>query len=270
MSADNGPGRREGAEVSFQGLWPDREELTLIEAGGGLRLADIAPKERPYLVLNMVTTLDGKVVVDGDAQGIGNEADQALLAQLRTQADVVMLGAETARVERIERVVADPALREQRRREGLAPEPLLCLVSRSLRLPSDLPALQAAGQRVLIVTASEEQLGEMPAEVEYLRVPPGRTELAPVFEELRTRRGIRSVLCEGGPTLNSSLFSEGLVDELFLTVSNKLVGGADALTIVAGVALAHPTELELVRVLESGGQLFLRLRVVPQPLGAIS
>jgi riboflavin biosynthesis pyrimidine reductase len=115
---------------------------------------------------------------------------------------------------------------------------------------------------VLIVTASDEELGRVPAEVEYLRVPAGETELAPVLEELRITRGIRSVLCEGGPTLNSSLFSEGLVDELFLTVSNKLSGGADALTIVAGVPLAHPTELELVRVLESGGQLFLRLRVV--------
>jgi riboflavin biosynthesis pyrimidine reductase len=69
------------------------------------------------------------------------------------------------------------------------------------------------------------------------------------------------VLCEGGPTLNSSLFSEGLVDELFLTVSNKLVGGADALSIVAGLPLPDPAELELRRVLESDGQLFLRLRV---------
>ena len=107
--------------MSFQGLWPDREELTLIEAGGGLRLADLAPKERPYLVLNMVATLDGKVVLDGDAHGIGNEADQALLAQLRTQADGVMIGAETARVERVERVVADPPLQEQRPLEELQP-----------------------------------------------------------------------------------------------------------------------------------------------------
>ncbi|MGH2824608.1 MAG: RibD family protein, partial [Thermoleophilaceae bacterium] len=75
-----------------------------------------------------------------------------------------------------------------------------------------------------------------------------------------------SVLCEGGPTLNSHLLAAGLVDELFLTLNPKLAGGAAALTIVAGRELVEPAELRLMTVAEGGGDLFTRWRVVQKPL----
>ena len=74
-------------------------------------------------------------------------------------------------------------------------------------------------------------------------------------------RGVRSVLCEGGPTLNSHLFAAGLVDELFLTMNPKVAGGAAALTIVAGRELVEPVELDLASVAEAEGELFTRWRV---------
>ena len=69
------------------------------------------------------------------------------------------------------------------------------------------------------------------------------------------------MLCEGGPTLNAQLLLEGLVDELFLSLSPKLVGGADALTIVAGDPLPEAVDLDLVWSLESEGYLVNRYRV---------
>ena len=72
---------------------------------------------------------------------------------------------------------------------------------------------------------------------------------------------MRSVLCEGGPTLNSFLLAAGLVDELFLTLNPKLLGGAAALTIVAGRSSWSPPTLELVSLAEGGGELFTRWRV---------
>ena len=78
---------------------------------------------------------------------------------------------------------------------------------------------------------------------------------------LRERYRVRSILCEGGPTLNSHLLAAGLVDELFLTLHPKLVGGAAALTIVAGRALVEPAELELVSVATGDGDLFTRWRI---------
>jgi len=240
--------------------------LTPDEAASGLRLGDLAPSDRPYLVLNMVATLDGKASLGGRTAGIGGRADRELFHQLRTQADAVMAGAGTVRTERYGRMVRDPARREKRRREGLAPDPLACVVSGSLAGLDDLPLLAAAEQPVALVTGAEGEIGPTQASVRYVRTPRdragGTVDLASALRTLRTEHGIRSVLCEGGPTLNSELLRAGLVDELFLSVAPMLVGGAAALTIVAGAAaLPEPAELELVWVLEHEGELYLRLRV---------
>ena len=72
---------------------------------------------------------------------------------------------------------------------------------------------------------------------------------------------MRSVLCEGGPTLNASLLPYGLVDELFLSLAPALAGGADALTIVAGAPLPELVPLVLVWALEEGSELYLRYRL---------
>ena len=80
------------------------------------------------------------------------------------------------------------------------------------------------------------------------------------LRELRAD-GIRSLLCEGGPTLNSTLFEAGLVDELFLTVAPTIAGAGEALTIVEGPPLPAPVGVELLTVHEADGHLFLRYRV---------
>ena len=82
-----------------------------------------------------------------------------------------------------------------------------------------------------------------------------------VAESLRRHHGVRSVLCEGGPTVLGALLEEDLVDELFLSLAPRLAGGGDAPTIVEGVSLAELVELEPVWVLESEGELFLRYRI---------
>ena len=149
-------------------------------------------------------------------------------------------------------------LREKRVAEGLAPDPLAVIVSGRLDLPADLPILNDPEQRVLIATGSDASLPETAAQVEYARTG---DDLPRLMAYLREDRDIRSVLCEGGPTLNSHLLAAGLLDELVLTLSPKLTGGAAALTIVAGRDLVEPVELELVSVADGDGDLFTRWRV---------
>ena len=86
-------------------------------------------------------------------------------------------------------------------------------------------------------------------------------DLPLLMARLRSDHGARSVLCEGGPTLNSFLFAAGLVDELFLTLHPTVLAGAAALTIVAGRELVEPAELELISLAEGGGDLFTRWKV---------
>jgi riboflavin-specific deaminase-like protein len=213
----------------------------------------------------MVASLDGKATLGGRTAGLGGRADRELFHGLRTQVDAVMAGAGTVRTERYGRLVRDPALRERRRREGLAEDPLACVVSGSLEGLDDLPLLTSPEQRVVVITGAE---GEEVAEgrAEHLRAPapegaPGRVDLAAALARLRSDLGVRSLLCEGGPHLNAELLRAGLVDELFLSLAPKLVGGADALTIVAGGALPGPLALAPVWLLEHEGEMFLRLRV---------
>jgi len=239
-------------------LYPDRGSTTPEELASGLRLGDHAPRERPYLVLNMVSTLDGKATIDWRTKGMSNELDRALFHHLRTQADAVMVGAGTVRTERYGRMIKSDELRDKRRREGLEPDALAVVVSARLDLPADLPLLQDPEQRVVIATGSDARLEGVEAQVDYLLVG---EDMPLLMAKLREDYGVRSVLGEGGPTLNSHLFAAGLVDELFLTLSPKVVGGSAALTIVAGRELVEPAELALMWMLEGGGDLFTRWRV---------
>jgi riboflavin-specific deaminase-like protein len=239
-------------------LVPELRETSPDSLASGLRLGDRAPDARPYLALNMVSTLDGKAAIDWRTRGISTELDRQLFHHLRTQADAVMVGAGTVRAERYGTMTKTPELRAKREAEGPRPVPLAVVVSGRLDLPVDLPLLNDPDQPVVIATASQETLPGLGEHVTYERVG---DDLPLLMARLRSEHGIRSVLCEGGPTLNSFLLAAGLVDELFLTLHPKLLGGAAALTIVAGRELVEPAELELVSLAEGGGELYSRWRI---------
>jgi riboflavin-specific deaminase-like protein len=255
-----------GRVLKLRRLLPDPAEVTAMEAVSGLRLAELAPPDRPYLVLNMVATLDGRITIDGRSGAIGDQADRELFHGLRTQADAVMVGAGTIRTERYGRIARKPERREQREAEGLAPDPLAVIVSARLRVPEDLPLLQDPDSTVVILTASDDELPPTPARVDCLRGPAdAELELRPLLERLRSEYGVRSILCEGGPRLNESLFRERLVDELFLSLAPKLAGGPP-LTLLSGDPLPEPLECKLVTLLEHDGHLFGRYKLLQDAL----
>jgi riboflavin-specific deaminase-like protein len=239
-------------------LFPPGPDVGPAELAAGLRLGDLAPPERPYVVLNMVSTVDGKAAVGGRTAPISSPADRELFHHLRTQADAVMAGAGTVRAERYGRIVKSDELRAKRRGEGLDPDALAVVVSASLALDPNTPLFQEPEQRVVIATESDRELEGVEAQVEYERTG---DDLTLLMERLRQEHGVRSVLCEGGPTLNSHLLAAGLVDELFLCLSAKLVGGAGALTIVAGRPLVEPAPVRMTWACEGDGDVFFRWRI---------
>ena len=241
----------------MQLIHPERRPTSPEELAAGLRLHELVPVERPYLGINMVSSLDGKATLDWRTQGLSTEVDRRLFHHLRTQADAVMVGAGTAREERYGRITKNDELRQKRVNEGLVPDALAVIVSGRLDLPPDLPLLNEPGQRVVIATGADHELPGVQGDVEYARVG---DDLPRLMAYLRESHGVRSVLCEGGPTLNSYLFAAGIVDELFLTMNPKLLGGASALTIVAGRELVEPVEPDLVSVAEHDGELYTRWR----------
>ncbi|MEA2409332.1 MAG: hypothetical protein QOE69_3451 [Thermoleophilaceae bacterium] len=222
-----------------------------------MRLHELAPPDRPYLGINMVSSLDGKATLDWRTKGLSTEVDRRLFHHLRTQADAVMVGAGTAREERYGRITKNDELRQKRQNEGLVPDALAVVVSGRLELPPDLPLLNDPEQRVVIATGSDAELPGIQGDVEYARVG---DDLPRLMAYLHERHGVRSVLCEGGPTLNAELLRAGGVDELFHCLAPKLAGEPDAPTMVSGV-LHETAEMELVWVLESESHLFMRYRL---------
>jgi riboflavin-specific deaminase-like protein len=249
-------------------LLPPGGPATAEEIIDGLRLRElpIGPARRPYVMLNMASTTDGRASIGGTSGAIGNRADRALFHGLRGSVDAVMAGAGTVRTERYGRIVPDERRRRRRLERGLSEEPIACVVSARLELPSDIPLLADPAAKVLIVTSSQASLPASAADVEYIRAQrDGLLDLPSALAELHRRFDVRTLLCEGGPHLNTALLAAGLVDELFLSLAPKLAGGvptgSEALRILAGAELPVPVELELLGVLESDSELFLRYRV---------
>lgn len=210
------------------------------EAFAGVDLAASAPPDRPYVVVNMVATADGRATLGGKSGGISSAADRDVFHTLRTLVDAVMVGTGTLRAERYGRMVRSPERQEERRAGGRHPEPYAIVSSRTGDFPEAVPLLSDPEARVLRHT------GPSPGDA---------------LRSARAEHDVRSVLCEGGPTLNAALLAEDLVDELFLTVSPLLAGGADPLTIVTGEGDGRSVPLELVWLLEAEGTLFLRYAV---------
>jgi riboflavin-specific deaminase-like protein len=243
--------------VELRRLYPRPGTTSPAELIGRLDLGSRAPAGRPYLVLNMVASLDGKAALDGRTRGLGGEADRQIFHHLRTQADALLVGAGTVREERYGRATKSEELRAKREEEGLDPDPLTVIVSGRLLLPVDLPILQDPDARVLIATGAEHELEGTRARIEYVRTG----DDLPLLLALLRERGTRSLVCEGGPTLNSYLLAADAVDELFLCLSPKLVGGVEELTIVGGRPLLEPVDAELAWLLEGDGDLFSRWRI---------
>ncbi len=244
------------------------EPVSVAEIVERLGLWDRPPAagERPRVLLNMVSTVDGRASVSGRSGPLSDRADRALFHGLRAAVDGVLVGAGTARTERYGPIVRDEAHRRLRRERGLAEEPLACIVSGRLELGQELPLLAAPGARVVILTPSPASLAPSAAAVDYVRSSDaGRLDLPAALSELRARFSVGLLLCEGGPHLSAQLCAAGLVDELFLSLAPALGGGGTshdgALRILAGADFDPPLALALLGVLQSDSHLFLRYGV---------
>ncbi len=237
-------------------LLPDPGPTSVDEQLDRYRPWEDPPAERPLVAMNFAATVDGRATIGGVSGPIGSKTDTRMLARLRTRFDAVMIGAGTMRAERYGRVVADPEQRSRRERLGLAPDPLVVIVSGRLDLPWDAPLFTEGGGSVLVLTAAESDAPPTATPVEIVRHE-GGVDLAAALRQLRAERGVRALISEGGPRLHAELQAAGLVDELFLTTAPKLTGAGPS--ILAG-ELPDPAALELAWLLEEAGELFARYR----------
>jgi riboflavin biosynthesis pyrimidine reductase len=204
----------------------------------------------PSVRVNFVSSLDGAVTVDGRSGGLGTAADKAVFGLLRELADVVLVGAGTVRAENY-----GGARRPTR---GRATPPPIAVVTGSADLDPGSRLFTDTTVPPLVLTvesapaARREALAAAGGEVVVLpRLTPDA-----LLAELGGR-GLRRVLCEGGPSLFGALQAADAVDELCLTVSPLLAGG-DAGRIAHGPAGTPARQMTLAGALLAEDALLLR------------
>jgi riboflavin biosynthesis pyrimidine reductase len=243
-----------------------------VSAGGHVEHADMAwllgaydvhrppPPDRPWLLLDMVASVDGRISLGGKVGALSTPPDKALFRHLRCLADVVLVGAQTVRAESYGPVRCDDSHLARRDARGQAPQPRLCIVSRSLELDSGSRVFDRSGPLPVILTcasSSADRRAEL-ADVAHVEVVGDESvDLAAGLRILR-QWGSELIVCEGGATLNSELLDANLVDELCLTVSPIL--GGDPL----GLLATRPHQVRPLRLALShaiGATVFLRYLV---------
>jgi len=232
--------------------------VEVVEAGriAGHYLADPRPAhpDRPWYSIGMVSSVDGATAVGGRSSALGGPPDLAAFRALRAVADIVMVGAGTARAEQYRDVRLPDDLKGWRTDRGMATVPRLALVSRSLRIE---PTDELAASRPIVLTGRSADPGlrrEVGGWAEVLTAGEDDVDAA---EAARVLHGLGAAVvhAEGGPHLNGSLLAAGVVDEVAVTVAPKLVAGASS-RIVVGEAPVRDAVLD--RVIVSQGHLLLR------------
>ncbi|HWP35615.1 MAG TPA: dihydrofolate reductase family protein [Thermodesulfobacteriota bacterium] len=220
---------------------------------------------RPFVTTNFAMSVDGKVTLARPGPfNLSSAEDKRRMARLRAEADAVLWGAGSVLVDEPQARVP-PEQAAARAARGQPPQPLHVLVTARGRVPlvnrffrdPDLPRLVAVSD-----AADPATVAAYRSRAEVL-VQPGGIDLAALLAHLHDARGVRRLLCEGGPSLLWSLLAADLVDELHVTLVPVLVGGREALTMVEGAGFGRETvrRLDLVACEAVAGELFLTYRV---------
>jgi riboflavin biosynthesis pyrimidine reductase len=223
-----------------------------------VRYYAIPDRTTPRVRANFISSLDGAATHDGLTRGLNNADDKKVFDVLRMLCDVVLLGAGTLRTEGYGDLRLEDRAVVWRLERGLSAHPTLAVVSGNLDLDAEMAAFARAPTRAVIFTherSSPRKRQELSGVVDVI-VCGGEVLDARAMLSALARRGLRQVLCEGGPHLFGTLIEADCVDELCLTLSPILENGR-AGRITAGAALT-PRGMRLGHAIPIGDMLMLR------------
>ena len=225
--------------------------------------------KRPYIVIHMAMTLDGKTsTVERRPTDWTSKTDKRRLIENRATADAVMVGARTAETDRTSLSIPDERLQRTRVRRGQPPHPLRVIVSGACSFRENIRVFERRVSPLLVFTTHRapksklDWLAQNPDAHVYLV---GRREVnVPLMLDVLARDWkVKRLVCEGGSNLNGSLFAAHTVDEVHLTLCPWVFGGATAPTLADGTGFLRSEILnaKLLRCERIGGELFLRYRI---------
>ncbi len=170
---------------------------------------------RPKIIINAAMSVDGKIaLVGGKRIKISDEMDFKRVHELRARVDAILVGINT--------VINDkPKLTVKERYVPNAKNPVRIVLDSKLRIPENVRILNNAAKTIIATTKTA---GHRELNAEIIRCGEKRVDLKCLMEEL-FKRGIRSLMVEGGSTVISSFLRERLVDELYVFIGPVIIGG---------------------------------------------
>ena len=223
------------------------------------------PPDRPYVAINMVMSADGQTVVEGTERGLGSALDQRLMRELRVHFDVVVNGGSTFRASGTSARLGRKDLEEWRLARGMSRTPVAAVITRSGDLPAERRFFTDQSFEAVVYlsdAAPDDVRGRLATLGRPVVTVPAGAEAEAALAHMQTELGARRVLVEGGATLNGALMQAGLVDEFFLTLAPRVVGGevGHGAVMWAGASSRDGIiDVELISVARSDlGELFLR------------
>ncbi len=231
---------------------------------------DFLNKDLPYVIINMAMSADGKIATENrEVHSFGSRYDIENLYKLRATADAVMCGARTVESEGVILGVGGERYRKLRLRHGLRECHLRIIVSGSLSISPELPIFKSKISPIIILTT--ESVNGKRANLfshtgaNIVRCGFDKIDFIKALKILKDQWGVKTLLCEGGGSLNSALFNIGVVKELYLTICPLIFGGKSAPTIADGdgiASLKNAVKLSLISKKRVCEELFLRYRVI--------
>jgi len=201
---------------------------------------------RPYVFVNIASSLDGKISDEKRRQlRISCKEDLERVDELRASADAIMVGVGTILADNPKLNVKSKELREKRLREGRTENPLKVVVDSKCRIPDDAQVFD--GKVIVAVSklAKRESLERIAKKAQIVVLGEEKVDLNSLLNFLYDQ-GVRRLMVEGGGTLISSLLREGLVDEMFIYYAPIIIGGSNSPTICDGRSFELPVRMEIV------------------------
>ncbi|MFQ5985909.1 MAG: RibD family protein [Thermoplasmata archaeon] len=196
--------------------------------------------DRPFIVLNMACTLDGKIALAGRKPlKLSSEEDFARVHRLRAESQAVVVGIETV-------LADDPRLTVKEEYVSHPPRPLRVILDSRGRVPRGAAVMDGSSP-TLVVTA-EDASAEFP-KAEVFRGGKGRVDLPALVAHL-AGRGVRRVLVEGGGTVAWSFLRAGLIDRFHVYIAPWIMGDERAPSLLTGNRVGGREDMRQLRVRE--------------------
>ena len=214
--------------------------------------------DRPWVMCNMISSADGGIAVQGTSGGLGGDGDKAVFSALRSIPDVIIVASGTVIAEDYSTPQTPEDLQADRRARGQREHPRLAIVTRSLSIDPGHQVF-AADARPLIITTNNSDASardELDEVADIITAGDDDVDVLNALQQLRDG-GTKTVLLEGGPTLNGAFVDADLVDELLLSVAPFLLGG-ESPRIINHSNIGQLRDLRLERTLLEDGTLFHR------------